>query len=89
MVIDSGTLARVACRWAAPVNANATLTPGSPRARFSSAGLVILPSREVNYDVTPDGKRFVLIEPVEDEGEVPKPSIRIIRNWHEEFRDLE
>ena len=43
----------------------------------------------MNYDVTPDGERFVLVEPVEDEGEAPDPVIRVVQNWYEEFKDRE
>ena len=41
----------------------------------------------MNYDVTPDGERFVLVEPVEDEA--LEPRIRIVQNWYAEFRDRE
>ncbi len=42
----------------------------------------------LNYDVSADG-RFLMVEPIEPEGEPPKPSIRITQNWYEEFRDRE
>ena len=38
------------------------------------------------YDVSPDGKRFLLVEPFTETGEVPKPTIRVVENWAEEFR---
>ncbi len=42
------------------------------------------------YDVSADGQRFILAEPVGDGGaEAPEPSIRVVENWHEEFRDRE
>jgi len=37
-----------------------------------------------NYDVTADGQRFVVVEPV---GDAPAPKIRVVLNWFEEFRD--
>ena len=37
------------------------------------------------YDVSADGQRFVLAAPVEAEG--AEPSIRVVQNWFEEFRD--
>ena len=41
------------------------------------------------YDVSADGQRFVLVEDVEsEEGEQAKPpSIHIVENWFEEFKD--
>ena len=39
------------------------------------------------YDVSPDGERFVLREPVV-EGD-SQPAIRVVENWFEEFRDRE
>ncbi len=39
----------------------------------------------VRYDVSPDGERFVLREPV-GSGDSP-PAIRVVENWFEEFRD--
>ena len=37
------------------------------------------------YDVSPDGQRFVLREPVDTEDS--QPAIRVVLNWFEEFRD--
>ena len=36
------------------------------------------------YDISADGQRFLLAEPV---GEVAEPSIRVVLNWFAEFRD--
>ena len=41
------------------------------------------------YDVSADGQRFILAEPVGAGGEAPEPSIRVVLNWYEEFRDRE
>jgi hypothetical protein len=38
--------------------------------------------RDAEYDVTADGQRFVVPEPV---GESSSP-IRVVLNWYEEFR---
>jgi eukaryotic-like serine/threonine-protein kinase len=42
--------------------------------------------RGQRYDVTPDGKRFVLVEEI---GSGPPPTIQVVLNWYEEFRDRE
>ncbi len=38
--------------------------------------------RSSGYDVSPDGQRFAMIEPV---GTPPPPTIRVVLNWHSEF----
>ena len=40
------------------------------------------------YDVSADGRRFVLPVPLDDEAE-QEVSIRLVENWYEEFRDRE
>ena len=42
-----------------------------------------------HYDVSADGQRFILAEPVGEGAEAPEPSIRVVMNWFEEFRDRE
>ena len=37
-----------------------------------------------HYDVSENGQQFVFAEPV---GEVKEPSIQVVQNWYEEFRD--
>jgi len=41
------------------------------------------------YDVAVDGQRFILAEPVGVSAAAPEPSIRVVQNWYEEFRDRE
>ena len=59
---------------------------GPPRRLFRSAGLkagIDWPYAQP-YDVSADGKRFVIAEPVDD---APPPTIRVVQNWVEAFRD--
>ena len=74
---------------AVSVSTSPDLTVGSPERMFSSAGLRLSAAHVLTYDVTADGERFVIVEPVADEGEVPDPVIRVVQNWYEEFRDRE
>ena len=37
------------------------------------------------YDVSADGQRFVMVEPIEEEA--TPAAIRIVQNWFTEFRD--
>ncbi len=69
---------------AVPVTTSPSLTVGVPGTLFSTPSLGGFTG---NYDVTPDGNRFVLVEPVTDEGDVSEPRIRVVENWYEKFRD--
>jgi Tol biopolymer transport system component len=81
---------------AVPVSTRPTLTIGQPQRLFLSEQLGLL-DQIFTYDITPDGQQFVLPEAVQSEdasaeaesGDRPRPSIRIVRNWYEEFRDRE
>ena len=60
---------------------------GSPKPLFrlpALPGMVI----EYQYDVSADGQRFVVVKDVEDE-QANRPSVHIVLNWYEEFRDRE
>ena len=39
------------------------------------------------YDVSPDGRRFLVRGAVPESGAASMPKIRIVQNWYEEFRD--
>ena len=71
---------------AVPVSTSPELTVGTPKLLFSSPGLLLNGDRVLNYDVTPDGQRFVVWEPIEAEEEVQQ-SIRVVQNWFAEFKD--
>ena len=62
---------------------------GSAKPLFKHPGLGGISSS--TYDVSADGQRFVVVEDLEaDEGEQAKPpSIHIVENWFEEFKDRE
>jgi serine/threonine-protein kinase len=40
-----------------------------------------------NYDVSPDGQRFLMIKPV-DQGREPLTQINVVLNWSEELKRL-
>lgn len=54
---------------------------GTPTRLFSNSALRSTFANPT-YDVAPDGRRFVLIEPV---GPVPQPAIWVVQNWFAEF----
>ena len=62
----------------------AGVTPGPPFATTSPAALFERTSvRGQQYDVSPDGKRFLLMQKPENE---PPLSVHVVENWFEEFR---
>jgi Tol biopolymer transport system component len=72
---------------AVPVATSPSLTVGSPEALFSAQSLRFIGFYS-NYDVTPEGDKFVIAEPVEADTE-SQLVIRVVENWYEEFRDRE
>jgi hypothetical protein len=72
---------------AVSVSTGKGFTVGQPQVLFEDLNL----RGEVatKYDVSADGQRFVTTAPVEDDTEAAPTSIRIVQNWHEEFRDRE
>ena len=59
---------------------------GKAKRLFSDPNLTWQDRTMPQYDVSPDGQRFVMIESV---GERSRPVIRVVQNWYEEFRDRE
>jgi len=69
---------------AVPVESDPDFSVGAPTPLFEhpslAAGLYI-----AQYDVSADGERFLLAEPVDAEAQ--KPAIRVVQNWFAEFKD--
>ena len=70
---------------AVSVSTEPSFSAGSPAPLFEHPSLGEV-AWACQYDVSADGRRFILTEPV---GEAPEPSIRVVQNWYEEFRDRE
>ena len=71
---------------AVTVSSGSSFSVGSATHLFEHAGL--MPgSNYASYDVSADGQRFILAETVGEGTEAPQPSIRVVQNWYEEFRD--
>jgi eukaryotic-like serine/threonine-protein kinase len=65
------------------VSTKPTFSMGGTKRLFAHPGLY-WHFAHAAYDVSADGKRFVVIEPV---GSVPPLTIRVVENWFAEFRD--
>ena len=70
---------------AVPVSMSPSFSPGEPIRLFDADALKGGGSAP-GYDVSPDGRQFIIARPV---GDPPRPSIRVVQNWYEEFRDRE
>ena len=68
---------------AVEVSTRGVFRPGIAKALFS-ASTVGVENLAVNYDVSADGQRFVIVQQV-DAGETP--TITVVENWYSEFKD--
>ncbi len=69
---------------AVPVSTTPTFSAGMPTLLFQGKGAFA--DRGHSYDVSPDGKKFVIIELMQG-GRTP--AIQVVENWYEEFRERE
>ena len=70
---------------AVSVSSGSSFSVGSATRLFEHPGLR-LGGNYPPYDISADGQRFILAEPVGEFAEAPEPSIRVVENWFEEFR---
>ncbi len=63
--------------YAVPVSISGAFSAGTPSLLFRSPGLLGQITHVSHYDVAPDGKRFIIAEPVTD----TKPAIHVIQNF--------
>ena len=70
---------------AVPITSHPTFAAGLPR-RLFSAQFEPTGTGTSGYDVSPDGRRFLMIQPTEPEP--PATQVNIVINWFEELRRL-
>jgi hypothetical protein len=70
--------------YAVPVSAGRPFTAGSPRVMFSGPYLDSGEFAPSNYDVSPDGQRFLVVR-VSDEERAPR-RFHLVQNWLEEVK---
>jgi hypothetical protein len=63
-----------------------TFSAGRPRELFRYSHLGAVPLR--GYDVSPDGRRFLMVQLVGRPGREPVTKIHIVLNWFEELKRL-
>jgi len=72
---------------AVSVSTESAFTLGQPQRLFEAPGFALAGvGVSGDYDVSADGERFLTVAPVEGADSAPT-TIRIVENWHEEFRD--
>ncbi len=69
-----------------PLSGSEGFSAGVPKPLFDNPGLLAGAGLKPQYDVSDDGQRVVLVEPVGDETAKPR-SIHVVQNWFAEFRD--
>jgi Tol biopolymer transport system component len=69
----------------AEINTEPAFSVGTPR-ELLRANWASHSSGRPNYDVSPDGQRFIIIEP--DKELAPIRRVRVVTNWFERLRDL-
>ena len=72
----------------ASVATGAGVTLGQPQELFRSDDLQAFVVTPV-YDVSADGQRILTAAPAEQGVDAAPPTIRVVQNWYEEFRDRE
>jgi serine/threonine-protein kinase len=71
----------------APIGSGSSFTPGTPTVAVK--GSYVSPQTGRMYDVSPDGRRFLLIKESRDEGAAqPLPQLIVVQNWTEELKRL-
>ena len=72
---------------AAPVMTGTTFTAGTPAVVFK--GTYLSPQTGRMYDVTPDGRRFLMVKEARAPGEAPPTrQLVVVQNWLDELRRL-
>ena len=69
------------------ITAQASFAAGKPRQLFEGHYLSAGGYARANYDVSPDGQRFLMLRPVEGEQAAPT-QINVVLNWTEELKRL-
>ena len=72
---------------AAPIGPGSSFTPGTPTVVLK--GTYLSPQTGRMYDVSPDGRRFLLIKESRGEGAAPPPpQLIVVQHWLEELKRL-
>jgi serine/threonine-protein kinase len=69
-----------------------TLRAGKPRValggsfRGGSAGVALSGNTFADYEVSPDGQRFIVFPSVEDSGQIDHPHVTLVTHWFDDLR---
>ena len=73
---------------AVPIEADGSFTFGNPEVVFEQTYFTGSPVRGHNYDISPDGKRFLMIKEGDPGGETEPTQLILVQNWFEELKRL-
>jgi eukaryotic-like serine/threonine-protein kinase len=74
-----------ATMMAATITTTPSFSIGTPRKLFE--GIFTVSSGARSYDVTPDGRRFIMVQPHE-QAPLPVSQIVVVQNWSEELKRI-
>ncbi len=61
---------------------------GQPQRLFETPDFTAV-GGQGEYDVSADGQRFLTVAPADDAAAAEPPTVRVVQNWYEEFRNRE
>jgi hypothetical protein len=86
MAAPPGATEGIVSMMAVPVQTSPTLVLGTPVKLFDGPYFIGLAGR--TYDVSPDGKRFLMIKNVAPTQSTADQRIVIVQNWDQELKRL-
>jgi hypothetical protein len=73
----------------ASVEGGSAFRAGTPTRLFEGRYFTTAPQAGRTYDVSPDGRRFLMLKPVRSPEQTAAPlSIIVVQNWFEELKRL-
>ncbi len=71
-----------------PVRTDPTFEAETPTVLFEGSYSYGRLDLAPQYDVSPDGQRFVMVKEASDAGDTPQTPIHVVQNWFEELKRL-
>jgi hypothetical protein len=70
---------------AVEITTKPSFSPGTPKILFEGQYQTLPTISTPNYDVSPDGQRFLMLKPTEQE-QATTTQINVVLNWFEELK---
>ena len=69
-----------------PIKPGLTVAAGKPQRLFD--GEYVMPLLSRTYDISPDGRRFLMIKADKAVGSTSRPQLIVVQNWFKELKRL-